>query len=166
MANLGVLFAIDEQTVKKLKAFGADEDRLDFLQEEIEATIMESEPGNFAELEKSWDALHRSLTGGQLEWNRGQFPLSHAILGGESIYGRDNYIMALKTPEQVHEISRAVQNLSKEQLRAAYGKINKREYEEFSEDDFEYTWGWFEDSLAFWKNAAEQKKFVLFTADQ
>jgi hypothetical protein len=166
MANLGVLFAIDEQTVKKLKAFGTDEDRLDFLQEEIEATIMGGEPANFAELEKSWDALHRSLTGGQLEWNSGQFPLSHVILGGESIYGRDNYIMALKTPQQVCEISKAVQKLSKAELRAGYGKINKKEYAQFSEDDFEYTWDWFQDSLAFWRNAAEQKKFVLFTADQ
>lgn len=31
---------------------------------------------------------------------------------------------------------------------------------------FEYTWGWFEASIKFWKEAAEEKRYVLFTADQ
>lgn len=167
MASLGVLFSLDEKLVSKLKSFESDEDRLDFLQEDIEENIMTNQPGRFAELDKSWDALHRSLTDGKLEWTNGDFPLNHIILGGELIYHKEDYIMSLKTPEQVEKIAAAVSTISKEDLRKGYNKIDSENYGfDLTEDDFEYTWTWFQDSFAFWKNAASEKLFVLFTVDQ
>lgn len=169
MACLGVLFSLDEKTVLKLKSFKSDEDRLAYLQEDIEEIIMENEPEQFAELDKSWEALHRSLTDGKFEWDNGTFPLNHVIMGGEQIYNNDDYIMSLKTPDQVETISEAVGKISKEDLRSGYNKIptDDEGYAEFlSEKDFEYTWTWFENSVAFWKKASSKKRFVLFTVDQ
>jgi hypothetical protein len=124
MACLGVLFSLDEKTVSKLLSFKSDEERLAFLQEEIEEPIMNSGPERFAEFDKSWDALHRSLTDGKFEWANGAYPLNHVILGGQQIYHEADYIMSLKTPEQVVEIAAAIEILSKEDLRNGYNKID------------------------------------------
>lgn len=167
MACLGVLFSLDEKTVSKLKSFKSDEDRLEFLQEDIEETIMKNEPERFAEFDKSWDALHRSLTDGKFEWENGTFPLNHVILGGQQIYHEDDYIMSLKTPEQVEKIAEAIGTISEDDLRKGYNKIDSKNYGfDLTDEDFEYTWTWFQDSLEFWKKAASEKRFVLFTADQ
>jgi hypothetical protein len=167
MACLGVLFSLDEETVSKLKSFESDEDRLDFLQEDIEENIMTNEPERFAEFDKSWDALHRSLTDGKFEWTNGTYPLNHVILGGQQIYFEDDYIMSLKTPGQVEIIAEAIVTISKEDLRKGYNKIDSKDYGfDLTDEDFEYTWTWFQDSLEFWKKAAFEKRFVLFTADQ
>ena len=167
MACLGVLFSLDEKTVSKLKAFKSDEDRLAFLQEDIEETIMENERERFAEFDKSWDALHRSLTDGKFEWENGTFPLNHVILGGQQIYYEDDYIMSLKTPDQVKLIAEAIVAISKEDLRKGYNRIDSNDYGfDLTDEDFEYTWTWFQDSLDFWKKAASENRFVLFTVDQ
>ncbi len=166
MACLGVLFSLNEATVAKLKAFTSDGERLDFLQEDIEENMMTNEPERYTELDKSWDALHRSLTDGKLEWANGSFPLNHIILGGEQLYHQDDYIMSLKTPEQVEKIAAAIVTISEQDLRNGYNKIDSEEYGDLSDEDFEYTWTWLLESLAFWKTAAAEKRFVLFTVDQ
>jgi hypothetical protein len=167
MACLGVLFSLDEKTVFKLKSFKSDEERLDFLQEDIEENIMTSEPERFAEFDKSWEALHRSLTDGKFEWSNGTFPLNHVILGGEQIYHEDDYIMSLKTPEQVKKVAEAILKISEDDLRKGYNKIDSKDYGvDLTDEDFEYTWAWFKNSLEFWRRAALENRFVLFTVDQ
>ena len=167
MGCLGVLFSLDETAVSKLKSFESDEERLNYLQDDIEESIMSNEPERYAELDKSWDALHRSLTDGKLEWSNGSFPLNHVILGGEVIYHEDDYIMSLKTPEQVEKIAGAILTIIEKDLRKGYDKINSSEYGfELTDGDFEYTWYWFQNSLEFWKKAVSEKRYVLFTADQ
>ena len=154
-------------TISKLKSFSSDEEKLDFLQEEIEEHIMANEPERFAEFDKSWDALHRSLTDGKLEWTNGTFPLNHVVLGGQQIYHKVDYIMSLKTPDQVEQIANAISGISQENLRKGYNSIDKLDYGfELTNEDFEYTWTWFQESLEFWKKAALEKRFVLFTVDQ
>ena len=167
MSCLGVLFSLDETTVSRLLSFEADEDRLDFLQNEIEEVIMTSDPERFAELEKSWDALHRSLTDGRLEWANGTYPLNHVVLGGREIYFQDDYIMSLKSPEQVEDIAAAVANISEDDMRRGFYNIDAPDYGfELSDDGFEHTWSWFIESIPFWTKAASEKRYVLFTADQ
>jgi hypothetical protein len=167
MACLGVLFSLDEKEVKKLKSFKSDEDRLEYLQEEIEETFFEKYPDKVAELDKSWDALHRSLTDGKLEWENGTFPLNHVILAGELLYSEDDYIMSLKTPEQVSQIAEAVEKVTEDDLRKGYNRIDVKDYGfELSVEDFEYMWQWFNSSKEFWKKASQEKRYVLFTADQ
>lgn len=167
MACLGVLFSIDEKIVEKIKSIQTDEARLEFLQEEIEEVYFEDFPDRVAELDKSWDAIHRSLTDGKLEWKNGEFPLSHVILGGELLYFKDDYIMTLKTPQQVDEIARAIEKIDREEFRIKYFKIDSEVYGfPLTEEDFEYTFDWLESSKTFWRKAAAEKRYVLFTADQ
>ena len=169
MSCLGVLFSLSEKEVKKLKSYKSDTKRLEYLQEDVEETYFEKFPERVAELDKSWDGLHRSLTDGKYDWNNGKFPLNHVILGGELLYKKDDYIMSLKTPEEVVEIAKAVETITEEDLRNGYNQIlsDDEDYAEFlSEEDFQYTWEWFNKSKEFWKLAAKENRYVLFTADQ
>ena len=169
MSCLGVLFSLDEKEVKKLKSYKNDLKRLEYLQENIENTYFNNYPEKVAELDKSWDGLHRSLTDGKYNWNNGTFPLNSVILGGELLYKKDDYIMSLKTPEEVAEITKAVEKVTEEDLRKGYNQIlpDDQDYAEFiSEEDFQYTWDWFNRSKGFWKLAARENRYVLFTADQ
>ena len=167
MSCLGVLFSLDQETVSKLRSFISDDDRLDYLQQDIEDVFMNNYPERFAELDKSWDALHRSLTDGKLSWANGDFPLNHVIIGGENLYKKDDYIMSLKTPQQVVLIAEAIKSIDIDMLRVGYERIDSESYGmELTNEDFEYTWTWFNDSIVFWEKAANEKRYVLFTADQ
>jgi hypothetical protein len=167
MSCLGVLFSLDKMEVDKFKSFSTDEEKLDYLQEEIEKIYFEQKPEHVAELDKSWDALHRSLTDGKLEYTNGQFPFNHVILGGEILYTAGDYILTLKTPEQVKEIAIAIEQLEKNALRDGYRKIDEDDYgSPLTEEDFEYTWEWMERTKDFWTTAAANNRHVLFTVDQ
>lgn len=167
MSCLGVLFSLDKEAVDKLKSFKSDEDRLDHLQMEIEEEYFNKYPEKLCELDKSWDAIHRTLTDGKLEWTNGTYPLNHIILGGEILYSKQDYIMTLKTPEQVQDIFKSFDLMTKETFKDKYFKIDKNLYGfETTNEDFEYTWDWFSQSRDFWRRATEDNQYVLFTADQ
>jgi hypothetical protein len=167
MSCLGVLFSLDKSEVDKLKAFTSDKDRLEYLQEEIEETYFDKYPERVAELDKSWDALHRSLTNGKLEYTNGVFPLSHVVLGGELLYYEGDYIMSLKTPDEVKQITSAVEKIDEDYLKKGYQKIDANDYGfPLTDEDFEYTWNWLDGAKEFWRLAAMENRYVLFTADQ
>lgn len=167
MSCLGVLFSLDEKEVKKLKNFKSSGDRLNYVQEEIEEIYFYKYPARVAELDKAWDALHRSLTDGRLEYTNGTFPLNHVILGGEILFDHDHYIMTLKSPRQVKQIALGLKSVDEAFLKNGYNKINANEYGiPLTDDDFDYTWYWFNLSKQFWELAAKEDRYVLFTADQ
>jgi hypothetical protein len=167
MSCLGVHFALTEAQVKELRQFKDDEARLGHLQENIEAELLSGDNEWAFQTDKAWDAIHRSLTDGDLTYENGEFPLSHVILGGESLYSEDDYIMSLKTPAQVREIAQALPRVSPDHLRAGYSRINPEQYGfELTDQDFEYTWGNFEGLPEFFARAAAADRYVLFTVDQ
>jgi len=167
MACRGVLFALTQDQAEKLRSLDDDDSRLEYLQEEIAEHYFENEPERKAETDKSWDAIHRCLTDGKLEYNNGTYPLNHTILGGELLYSGDDYIMSLKTPEQVKDIAKALYNVEEIEFKRNYNKINAKEYgPNFGDEDCNYTWDWFNDLKPFWEKASSEGRFVIFLADQ
>jgi hypothetical protein len=67
MSCLGSLFSIDQTTVDLITRLASDEERVDYIKEFIEPGYFDNEPQWLAELGKSWDALHRSLTDGKID---------------------------------------------------------------------------------------------------
>jgi hypothetical protein len=112
MACRAVHFAITEEEARNLRSFKEDGERLAYLQEQIEETYFTEQPERKAETDKAWDAIHRCLTDGKLGYDNGSFPLSHVILGGEPIYTDDDYIMVLKTPQEVKQIARSAASIN------------------------------------------------------
>jgi hypothetical protein len=167
MSCLGVLFAIDETEVRKQRACHGDRDRLAYVQDDLEERFLGADRAHAAEADKAWDPIHRALTDGSLAYEDRNFPYGHLILSGERLYFDDDYIMSLKTPQEVREVLQVLRSLTKDQFRSFYYAIPQSDYGvPLSEDDFEYTWSYLSDLMPFWENAAAEGRSVLFTADQ
>jgi hypothetical protein len=75
--------------------------------------------------------------------------------------------MTYKSAAQVKEIAAAIEPIRREVLRAGYDRIDPKEYGfSLSDQDFEYTWSWFEELKAFYQRTADANRGVLFTASQ
>lgn len=167
MSCLGVHFSLSEEEARKLKSFSNDGDRLDYLQCEIEEKYFEMHEDRLAQSDKAWDAMHRSLSDGELSYTSGPYPLRLAVIGGEPIYAEDDYIMSLKTPAEVKDVARALIAITKEEFREKYSAIDAAKYGFPKDDqDFEYTWEWLIGVTAFYQKAAAEGRWVLFSADQ
>lgn len=167
MSCLGVHFVLTSEQVSELRKLPSEVDRLDYLQEKIEPEFFEKQPGLMAESDKAWDAMHRTLTDGTLSWTGGTYPLNHAVLAGELLYSESDYIMSLKAPAQVADVAKALANLTEVEFRKRYFAIKPSDYgSPVTEEDFQYTWEWFQGVRDFYAKAAAENRFVLFTADQ
>lgn len=167
MSCLGVHFALTAEEVDQLRSFADDGERLDFLQESIEQKYLDTSPELTAESDKAWDAMHRLLADGELTYDGGAYPLNHTVLAGEVMYAESDYIMSLKTPEQVRDVASALARLDEPEFRRLYFSIDAESYGvPLSEEDYGYTWEWFQQVRALFARAAEAGRYVLFTADQ
>jgi hypothetical protein len=167
MSCLGVHFAVTEKEAAHLCSLPDEKARLDHVTEVIEATYFEQHPEFKAESDKSWDAMHRALADGQLSWDGGEYPLNHTVLAGKSLYTDSDYIISLKTPQQVRDIAAALSSITEAEFRRRYFAIDVESYGfPLSEEDFGYTWSWFEGVRDLYVRAAAEGRFVLFTADQ
>lgn len=167
MACLGVLFSVGSNTVDLIENLTSDEERIDYVKEILEEDYFHNHPTWVAELVKAWDALHRSLTDGGLDFDNGEFPLSHVVLGGKVLCANEDYIIVLKSSSQVAEIAEAVSQITRDELQQRYFQLDPEEYgDSLSEDDFNHTWEWFDASKNFWVKASEEGRSVLFTVDQ
>ena len=111
--------------------------------------------------------MHRTLSDGELTWDGGEYPLNHVVLGGELLYTESDFIMVLKTPQQVRDVAAALPAVSESEFRRRYDAIDTDSYASpLSDEDFGYTWDWFQGVRKFWLRAAEEGRYVLFTADQ
>jgi len=167
MSCRGVHFALTECEVAYLRSLDDERARLDHLQEVIETNYFEEHPDWKAESDKSWDAMHRALADGQLTWDGGEYPLNRVVLGGELLYTGSDYIVSLKTPQQVRDVAAALLTISEVEFRRRYFAIDAEDYGfSPSEEDFGYTWDYFQTVRDLYVRAADGGRYVLFTVDQ
>ncbi|MEV0568451.1 YfbM family protein [Dactylosporangium sp. NPDC050588] len=159
---LGVHFAITAKQEKKLlKAADRDEDEvaalLGDLEEEWDDESMK------VDTDKAWDAVHRCLTG-SLDADAGEYPLTHAVLGGRDLLEEDYYAVYV-TADEVRDVAAALRDLDRAWLRERFDAFDKSDYAGAGDDqDFEYTWSNFADIQAFYDRAAAAGRAVVFTA--
>ena len=167
MGCLGVHLSLSQEEVDLLRAISDESARLDYFQDVVEEEWFEDYPDRVAQSDKAWDAMHRTLTDGGLSGNGGTYPLNHVVLGGESLYTGSDYIMVLKTPDDVRHVAAELPTITEADFRKKYFSIDPANYGfPVDEEDFAYTWSWFQEVREFWLHAATEGRFVLFTADQ
>ena len=169
MSCLGVHFALSNEDVAILKSFESEDERLEHLQEVIEEEYMSGDDSDamYAESDKAWDAMHRVLADGHLSWDGGTYPLNHTVLAGELLYMGPDYIMSLKSAEQVKDITTALAGIDLDAFSERYRKIDSEDYGfPLTDEDLEYTWEWFQSVRDLYARAAYNDRAVLFTADQ
>src|SRR5262249_22522599 len=107
----------------------------------------------------------RCLTDGTL--SNGKTPLHKCILGFDNLlYENDDYIINYLSSEEVKEVAEAIKAIDKAWMRRRYFAIPADYAVPLSEEDFEYTWGWFVPLQVFFQKAAAHDGAVVFTADQ
>lgn len=165
MACRGVHFAITNEEAQRLRtAAGNDAQVLSIVQDEIEEAWDEE---HLCQTDKAWDAIHRCLTDGTLKNDKKSYPLNLCILGGEQLHRGDGYIISLVAPEDVKQVSNALEPITKEWLHSKYLAIDAKEYGlNLDEQDFEYTWDYFEGVREFYQKSANEGRWVIFSVDQ
>jgi hypothetical protein len=136
---LGVHFAITPEQERTLLAAGAEGDTyaVDELVEEIEESWTDN--GLKVDTDKAWDAIHRCLTDGALDPDGGEYPLSHAVLGGRHLH--DGYYVVYLRSAEVHDVADALRGVDRTSLRGRFDAIDDPDYPGAHDDrDFEYTW--------------------------
>lgn len=163
MACRGVHFAITKEQARVFTD-AANDDALLALVHEVEEAWDED---NLAESDKAWDAMHRCLTGGQLEFGGGAYPLSHCVLGPRQLHQGDDYIVSLVSPDEVRDVADALRNVSGDWFRQQYQTRVPKDYaSEYGVEDMEYTWSYFEEVRELFEKAVARGKAVLFTVSQ
>lgn len=159
----GVHFALTDADVQSLRAID-EKKRWEHLVNVIEEDYFSNYQEYLAQSDKSWDAMHRALAGGQMKWDGSEYPLDHVVFGGEFIAPESDYIMSLKSPEQVRDIAAALSAITEAEFRRRYDSINSCDYEEpLSDEDFDYTWSFFPEVRDLYLRAASEGRYVLFT---
>ena len=167
MSARGVHFSLDEEQASRLMDTpDLDNDALlAFVEEVEEGPNGEGWDAQWTqETDKAWDAIHRCLTDGKLEWGRS--PFHDCVLGRYNLYEGDEYLMSFLEPEEVKEVATAIKDIDRAELRRRYNAIDTASYGELSDSDFEYTWSWFPQLRDLFQRAAAAGRAMLFTVDQ
>jgi len=164
MGARGVHFAVTSEQLARLLAASDD----DGLMEVIEQIEDAWDKDYLAESDKAWEAIHRCLTDGSLLYESGEYPLNHVICGGRQLHQGEEYTVSLVMPEQVRDVSAAIDPLTEQWMRERYFSLLKPDsYDgKIGDEDFHYTWTWFENVRDLYRKAAAGGRAVIFTVDQ
>jgi hypothetical protein len=78
-----------------------------------------------------------------------------------------DHIVSLKSPEQVRDVAAALPGVTLANFRRRYFAIDPDAYgRPVAEQDFSYTWDWFQNVCRLYTRAAAEGRYVLFTSDQ
>lgn len=160
--SLGVHFAVTAAQLKVLRAARGDDEAVLKLVAEVE----EDWDGRWlAESDKAWDAMHRTLSDGELTFAGGleHAPLGCTVLGGESMVEDENETVVLIEPRAVTKTATALEKLTQPEFRKRYFKLCKGYASEFGEEDFGYTWSNLQTVRALFVKAAKAKRAIVFT---
>ncbi len=162
MACRGVHFALTPQEEAALLESRSDEDTLHVVREQIEE---EWDEARLCESDKAWDAIHRCLVGGPLA-DDGSI-LSTCVLGGRQLHQGDAFFLSYVSASEVLQVADALESIDKPAMYARYAEISRHGYDgPHGEEDFEYTWSYFESLREFYREAARHGRSVLFSVDQ
>jgi hypothetical protein len=122
--------------------------------------------------ENAWDGIHRCLTDGKLK--TGTTPAHWCILGADERFwvrredGQLDWIVNLLEPSDVRRVADVIRKIDRAELERGYDNIDPESFYRLnmSEDDFRYTWHYFQSLQTFFRRAADAERWVVFRVDQ
>jgi hypothetical protein len=119
------------------------------------------------EMDKAWEPIHRCLTddtdGGDLDFEASPYPLALCILGDQQLLKEGHRTAALLTPEQVADVAAALAKITEHWLRARFFALPDNQFHEIDEDNFGWTWAYFQDLPPLFVRALALGRAVLCT---
>ncbi len=168
MACRGVFFALTVEELSALNAAASDQARLEIVQEEIENKW---DVANLQEVDKAWEAIHRILSQQSPEVegisnDYGSFLLNQVIFGSKQLYSESDYLINLNEPDEVNAIADAIESLDEKWFREQFKRYCSGAYPYAgSEEDEDYSWGWFQSVRDFYVKQRGSGRPVIFTVD-
>ncbi|MEX1108232.1 MAG: YfbM family protein [Dongiaceae bacterium] len=168
MARLGVHFVLTDEQLKRLLSFENDEDRLNYVKEDIEEAW---DAENLHEIDKAWYALHRCFTGPQayawpdVDDEAGSYPLNLCFFGGKSLYGQPEYGINLIEPGPLHDLVQALEPLDREWFDKAFRENCQGCWPADDDDAREYFWENFVSLKEFFGRTDGKGQSLIFTVD-
>ncbi len=163
MAGRGVLFAIGDGDVAALLGADGHAEVVKY----VKGTIQERWEKDFvAETDKAWYAIHMCVAG-SAALDESEAPESRAIFGSATLTTEDDRTVAFTPADEVAATAAALAAIDRDALRAQYDLIDPETYAwaDLSDDDFKYTWVYFEAARNLWQKAADAGRAVIFTVD-
>jgi hypothetical protein len=160
----GYHIALGRDHAKRLFGLKEDQAILQFL-EELKASPQMKKSGRLLETGTAWDAIHRCLTEGELDPAAGDFPLSHAVLGGKQLHQGTDYAAVLIRPDTTRFIADALEEIEEDEFRKKFFALNPASYQQrIGEKEFIEVWLALQNLQVFYGAAAENLEAVVFTA--
>lgn len=164
MVGPGYHIALTREHAKTLFALKDDDGLRKFLDELARRPDMRKS-GRVLENGTNWDPIHRCLTDGELDSSAGEFPLSHAVLGGKQLHQGNDYAAVMVRPDMTRFIADALAELDEEDLRKKFFALSPQSYREpINEKKFMEIWLAIQDLQVFFAAAADNLEAVVFTA--
>jgi len=159
----GYHIALSREHAKRLFGQKDDENLRKFLDELIADPAMKKSERLF-DSGAHWDAMHRCLTEGELDATAGEFPLSHAVIGGKQLHQGGDYVAALVRPDMTNFVADAIGEVEEESLRKSFFGLPSSYKGPKDEKAFMAVWLCLQNLKDFYDAAAENLEAVVFTA--
>ena len=164
MIGRGYHIALGREHAKELFAIKDDEALRKFL-DDLRGRADMKKSGRVLETGTTWDAIHRCFTEGELDPAGGEFPLSHAVLGGKQLYKGTDSTAVLVRPDMTRFIADALSELDQDALRPKFFALAGGSYDQpVDEKHYMQVWRMVQDLQVFFDAAAENLEAVVFTA--
>ena len=163
MSMIGNYIMTDSETIEKI--LDGELSAEDVLYDEDD-----NEPEDFIDIDKSWHAIHFTLTG-EIDEGDGDNPLAKVVMHGQLLgdedvgYGPPMYL----TVSDVKEANAALQAISAEDFAAKFDGAAMREndiypimQDENMDEFLEYCLAYFDIVKDFFDKAAEEEKCIIF----
>ncbi len=170
MACRGVFFALAKEEEAKLLAAPGSDGVVEIITEEIKERW---DREWLVEMDKSWDAVHRCLGDGSLRTSQPSIT-AKAVLGGRQLSSHSDWIISYLAADEVKQVAPALGAIDRAEFRRRYFGLKKTflwfdrtEYDgEIGEEDFDYSWSYFEEMRRFFAKAATADRAIVFSVDQ
>ena len=164
--GLGVHFALKEPDVARLLVHRDSDELVAYITHDLTKEFAVTNARCLFRCEEMWEAIHRCLTDGELDYGKGPFPFSYAVLGGQMLDAGDDYTACLVRPDQVKDTAEALHDITRPWFERRFEELEHTDYDgPLSSDALEHTWQRFLALRQWMSEIAGTGRFVLFTCD-
>jgi len=167
MPRRGTFYAVTPAEAERLLGLAGDDQAV--AREALDLYSIERQRSHcIAAVDKAWDVIHRCLTDGTLRGlGKGTTPLAWCVLGGKSLYAGNDFIVCYVTPEQVSQVSQALDEIVGAWFAQKYWSLQNSGYNgTINNEELEYTWDYFTSARNLYTRAAANNYAVIFLTDQ